>query len=88
MPNLKVSPELVKEWQLSPVSQALFRKLKHDCESLKGVRPFTNGDPFTTYSDIVRVETQQQSLENILPLFFETPEEVAEQLNYEQDDFE
>ena len=82
MPNSQpVTPEQVKEWQFSAVSKVLFSKLKAEYKQAQGTRPFTNGDPSKTYSDLLVVIAKEDILESLLPLFTESPEEVAEQLN-------
>lgn len=81
MPSSSLSPEQVREWQLNSVTQALYQDLKAEVAGLKEMRPFTEGDPNQTYSDIVKTQTRQDTLDNLLPLFTEDPQQVAEILN-------
>lgn len=71
----------IREWQLHPVTVALKKDLELRKSELALIRPFTPGDPYTTYSDTARIEAIIETIDGILPLFTSKVEEVEEQLS-------
>jgi len=81
MPDQAPKLEDIRGWQLHEVTRFIYKDLKERIEELKGLRPFTPGNPNRTQEDIIRIEAIQATLEELLPLFVESAEEVQEQLS-------